>query len=427
MPRTWWYIRVDLVSGRGEDLWPRPGRVLIARPGMTFRNLADAINLAFGRWELSHLHAFTLADGTRITMHGPWDRDGMDDTATKLTRLIPGEQLAFTFDFGDGWEHLCTVGPAKVDPHEVYGAVPTRPAVIDGWGVLPDQHGRAFEGDDGETPPPPAPDPPTSDLPPLLHGWGPWDPPDRVADDRTVLQAILAPRMRDWDLTALRELRIAIAAGDVAGAERLLVRHDVVEVAHQAAPALLGLARRRGGMGRSLIGEVLQALDDRGWPGDAPLAAVLSAALGEGPDPEEVPAPVGLDQVTIHLGRNPFDEGTWYVDLRDGTWVCDAEGLTGIAPPDDLDDDTRYLVLRADTGRDEGWHDMAEFVERVEDGGLAEQLDHAIRGRGAFRRFGDALRPHEWEWTRWQVFREERQLGRARAWLAERGYRPANA
>jgi hypothetical protein len=30
MARTWLSIRVDLVSGRGEDYWPRPGRIFAA-------------------------------------------------------------------------------------------------------------------------------------------------------------------------------------------------------------------------------------------------------------------------------------------------------------------------------------------------------------------------------------------------------------
>lgn len=45
-----------------HGLWPRPGRILLARPGIPFRMVADAINDAFARWDRSHLHVFTLAD-----------------------------------------------------------------------------------------------------------------------------------------------------------------------------------------------------------------------------------------------------------------------------------------------------------------------------------------------------------------------------
>lgn len=149
---------------------------MLARPDMTFRMLADAINDAFARWDLSHLHAFTLADGTRITMKGPWDEDWnepeLDDTREKLTRLSLGEQFVYEFDFGDGWMHLCTVADEKVDPHEVYGEAPDRPVAYFGWGAIPDQYGRRWDGDDGESPPPPAPEPLLSDLPDLHPGWG---------------------------------------------------------------------------------------------------------------------------------------------------------------------------------------------------------------------------------------------------------------
>ncbi|WP_368052584.1 hypothetical protein [Micromonospora sp. HUAS LYJ1] len=40
-------IRVELVSGRGEDYWPRPGRILTAARSHTFEQLGTAIDLAF--------------------------------------------------------------------------------------------------------------------------------------------------------------------------------------------------------------------------------------------------------------------------------------------------------------------------------------------------------------------------------------------
>jgi len=50
--RTWLSIRVDLVDGaHGPELWPRPGRILLARPGISFGMLADAIKDAFARWD----------------------------------------------------------------------------------------------------------------------------------------------------------------------------------------------------------------------------------------------------------------------------------------------------------------------------------------------------------------------------------------
>jgi len=67
MARTWLSIRVDLVQGHCERLWPRPGRLYAAARSHTFAQLARAIDDAFARWDRAHLHEFTLADGTRLT------------------------------------------------------------------------------------------------------------------------------------------------------------------------------------------------------------------------------------------------------------------------------------------------------------------------------------------------------------------------
>lgn len=109
--------------GRGEDFWPRPGRLLVASRSHTFRHLATAIDDAFARWDRAHLHEFPLAEETRIgRVSEDWDGlDLIDDTRTKLSRLQLDEQFAYVFDLGDSWEHLCTVGPERVDPLEVYG------------------------------------------------------------------------------------------------------------------------------------------------------------------------------------------------------------------------------------------------------------------------------------------------------------------
>ena len=57
----------------------------------------------------------------------------------------------------------------RVDPEEVYGVEPSMPAVCWGWGALPDQYGRRWADDDGESPPPT--DAGDRDLPPILPEW----------------------------------------------------------------------------------------------------------------------------------------------------------------------------------------------------------------------------------------------------------------
>ena len=53
---------------------------------------------------------------------------------------------------------------------EVLGVEPDEPMPYWGWGSLPDQHGRRWDTDDGESAPPPDPD--GADLPPLRPHWG---------------------------------------------------------------------------------------------------------------------------------------------------------------------------------------------------------------------------------------------------------------
>jgi hypothetical protein len=67
MARTWLSVTVELLGGRGEELWPWPGRIFAVGPSHTFMDFADAINDAFARWDRSHLSMFTLADGRVIT------------------------------------------------------------------------------------------------------------------------------------------------------------------------------------------------------------------------------------------------------------------------------------------------------------------------------------------------------------------------
>jgi hypothetical protein len=121
-------------TGHGShtgDLWPRPGRVLIASRSATFEQLAAAIDDAFARWDRNHLHEFTLADGTIITPHRWWDGEepdgSLDGAKIRLRRLRLSEQFAYVFDLGDNWQHLCTVGPKLADPVETLGIDPDRP------------------------------------------------------------------------------------------------------------------------------------------------------------------------------------------------------------------------------------------------------------------------------------------------------------
>src|ERR1700736_5594490 len=57
-PARWIRMRVVLVSGMGVDIAKPPGRVFLVSPTHTLADLATAINMAFARWDISHLRLF---------------------------------------------------------------------------------------------------------------------------------------------------------------------------------------------------------------------------------------------------------------------------------------------------------------------------------------------------------------------------------
>jgi len=64
---------------------------------------------------------------------------------------------------------------------------------------------------------------------------------------------------------------------------------------------------------------------------------------------------------------------------------------------------------------------MEDFIATVEDEHLAELLEVAINGRGAFRRFKDVLLRYPEERERWFRFKDERMQERACEWLENIG------
>jgi hypothetical protein len=118
---------------------------MLVGPAHNFAQLAEAIDLAFARWDLGHLHEFELADGRRVGIPDDEEPDlgVLDHAALKVaSELPPGGEFSYAFDLGDDWRHRCTVLEEKVDPEEVYGPAPIQPVPIFGWGTIPDQYGR---------------------------------------------------------------------------------------------------------------------------------------------------------------------------------------------------------------------------------------------------------------------------------------------
>lgn len=147
-------IRVVLSSGRGAPLDPPPGRVFLAHADHSFSELAEAIDTAFGRWDLEPVHDFDV-EGRRLVLgggpedveDGPEPEDSEDVTLGEVGLRLGG-RFTYVFDPVHRWLHDCTVVGVDIDPFDLFGEEPEAPVAVIGWGVLPDQYGRLWETDD---------------------------------------------------------------------------------------------------------------------------------------------------------------------------------------------------------------------------------------------------------------------------------------
>lgn len=411
MARTWLSVTVELLGGRGEELWPWPGRIFAVGPSHTFMDLADAINGAFARWDRSHLSVFTLADGRVITdeetgaemtasFRGPIITP-IDIEVAKVARTVqPGAEFQFTFDLGDGWTHRCVVGDVKVDPLEVLGIRPDVPLPYWGWGTIPDQYGRRWDTDDGESKPPGKPARPH---PMLLHAW---------------------PAQAQIPEVDLSELRIAIGEGDAGRFLAAVTGHDIDDALQQLGAGIPMALEGRRQEAEPVALSVINRLRWRGGDGDQVLADDLLAILRREPVPGQV-VPVDLEMLSMVL-EGDFGLSTGgYVDLRTGQVYDDSATDPMMVGEDDAidveEDPDRWLRIDC-TGSRDAWEDMAAFAERQHDEALRGRLEHAIEGKGAFSRFRDLVHGENLN-DQWYTFSNDRQMGRAREFLADNGIR----
>lgn len=268
--------------------------------------------------------------------------------------------------------------------------------------------------------------------------------PDRTHPDLADLLGLPAVADTGWDADSYQ----ALSTGK--GAQFLLASRPLEPVLQHAGQALLAelaaagpSAAGSGSPGSGTAGSgaeswarrCAEGLQNRQWHGDDQLALELLHALGEPVSAGEfgIPrwpldtAPVDLADLAGHLDGDPM-QGDGIVDLQTGMiWP---PGTMDYDPPPELDqesddyDEDRWLYFSPESG--EGYRDMLRFTDYVSHEKLRQRLLDALDGRGAFRRFRDVLHSGPDDvLTRWRIFSEERELGRARAWLAHHGYRSA--
>lgn len=419
MARRWQTVTVELVRGRGETLDPTPGRVMLLPPRTTFDQLGEAIDVAFARWDLSHLRQFVLPDGAVVCD----EESATDEPATPVgaisrTVLLSepvkqhvsvGDRFSYVFDFGDGWMHLCTVD-GHADPTDVYGPDPIRPVPISGWGTIPDQYGRRWKDDigdedeDDEPPPPP-------ELDDTLIPWGGMPRPAPPVD--------------------LQPVRVACDARDVDGILAAVVGVDLDPALQQLGAVILPVYRASAGTGADRLAPLLVSVHartmQRRWDGDDLLAEDILATLqGRDTEPPLRSLPVDIEEVVLQTSSVGDEFRGGFFNTRTGEAISAMFTDSGyVDDPVDVEEDDAWEWVPA-TDSHTGWRDMESFAERVPDEDLRERLLRAIQGRGAFRRFKDVLHQDADESTRarWYLESEDRSWGRVRETLAGLGIRP---
>jgi hypothetical protein len=225
-----------------------------------------------------------------------------------------------------------------------------------------------------------------------------------------------------WTDDALGALRVACHTADGSSLLALLRTHGCGSVAQQGGDALTAAVLRGVPGACQAAGECAAVLRARDWPGDEVLAGQLDAAA-EGAICLLRPLPVDLEELSGLLEGDPA-WGGGRIDLATGECWPAAIEIEEVGDEEGWDDSERWLSVPSAGSRD-AYRDLEDFITTLGDQVLAGFLSIAIQGPGAFRRFKDMLATSPVQLQRYWLFSAERQYGRARAWLADHGYRPA--
>ena len=165
---------------------------------------------------------------------------------------------------------------------------------------------------------------------------------------------------------------------------------------------------------------LIDSLSRRDWSGDPELIAELVHARDR-TTPESALLAVDLDELGEALDQSSASVS--YIDLADATvWPSELFDVDQGREDFDADDSDRWLPV-VGAGSRAACAVMERFIATIDSPGLATRLQAEINGSGAFRRFQAELSRHDDEYTRWHRFRDDARFGRARAWLADHGYR----
>jgi hypothetical protein len=136
-------------------------------------------------------------------------------------------------------------------------------------------------------------------------------------------------------------------------------------------------------------------------------------------DKEELDVPVAWEALEDAFENNAPEVHS-YLHFDTGEVIRIVDGVADPSMHTRIIGDSRYLRIDPVSSREQ-YRWMERFIATVEDEELRRQLNVAIDGKGAFRRFKDALVNHQVDRERWFAFRSERLRSCMESWLAAHG------
>ena len=129
--------------------------------------------------------------------------------------------------------------------------------------------------------------------------------------------------------------------------------------------------------------------------------------------------PVNVGELCEAMEDSSY-EHEYYLDLDTGEILFLSEYMDDEETEplrDRIDDDPERYEAIPKAESHEGYRDMQAFIETVDNEHLAELLEVAIAGKGAFRRFKDVLLNYPEEREKWFQFKNDRVEERVLDWL----------
>ena len=117
----------------------------------------------------------------------------------------------------------------------------------------------------------------------------------------------------------------------------------------------------------------------------------------------------------IEALTSSLDTIRYYYDSSTGEIVALSEEFgTGEleGPPE------RYTAIHS-LSVSERYQIMEDFVETISNQSLQDELNEALIEMGAFQKFEEVLKKYPTRHRQWQVFRSDKVMARAKAWLRD--------